>query len=88
MREAFRVHFRDRFAHCPDFPVQEFRSYLADFPSLGQAEAVSCEGVVTKCEVCNALKQVGLNNSPGLHGLPYEVYLRMSHMFVSILTYV
>ena len=32
------------------------------------------------------LKQVGLNKSPGLDGLPYEVYLRMSHMFVTILT--
>ena len=26
----------------------------------------------------NRLKQVGLNKSPGLDGLPYEVYLRMS----------
>ena len=32
MRDAFRVHFRDRFACCPDLPIQEFRSYLADFP--------------------------------------------------------
>ena len=49
------------------------------------AEAASCEGVVTEC-VRDALKQVGLNKSPGLDGLPYEVYLRMSHMFVPILT--
>ena len=49
-------------------------------------ETVSCEGVVTECEVRNVLKQVGLNKSPGLFGLPDEVYLRMSHMFVSILT--
>ena len=65
---------------------REFRSYLADFPHLGVAEAASCEGVVTECEVRDALKQVGLNKSPGLDGLPYEVYLRMSHMFVLILT--
>ena len=45
----------------------------------------SFEGLVTECEVCNALKQVGFNISPGLDGLPYEVYLRMSHMFVPIL---
>ena len=66
--------------------LREFRSYLADFPRLGAAEVASCEGVVTECEVRDALKQVGLNKSPGLDGLPYEVYLRMSHMFVPILT--
>ena len=82
MRDAFR----DRFARCTDLPIREFRSYLADFPRLGVAEAASCEGVVTECEVRDALKQVGLNKSPGLDGLPYEVYLRMSHMFVPILT--
>ena len=83
IRDAFRAHFRDRFI---DLPLREFRSYLADFPRLGVAEAASCEGVVTECEVHDALKQVGLNKSPGLDGLPYEVYLRMSHMFVPILT--
>ena len=35
MREAFRAHFCDCFARCPDFPVQEFRNYLTDFPRLG-----------------------------------------------------
>ena len=86
MREAFPVHFRDRFARCPDLPVQEFRSYLADFPRLQEAETASCEGFVTECEFCDALKQVSLNKSPGLDGLLYEVYLRLSHMFVPILT--
>ena len=74
MRDAFR----DRFARCPDLPIREFRSYLADLPRLGVAEAASCEGVVTECEVRDALKHVGLNKSPGLDGLPNEVYLRMS----------
>ncbi len=32
------------------------------------------------------MKQAGLNKSPGLDGLPYEVYFRLSHMFVPILT--
>ena len=63
------------FARCPDLPIREFRSYLADFPRLGAAEAASCEGVVTECEVRDALKQVGLNKSPGLDGLPYECVL-------------
>ena len=85
MRETFRAHFRDCFVRCPDFPVQEFCNYLADFPRLGKAEAASCEGVVTECKVLNALKKVGLNKSPGLDGLPYEVYLKMSHMYVPIL---
>ena len=71
MRDAFRAHFRDRFARCLDLPLLEFRSYLADFPRLGAAEAASCEGVVTECEVGVALKQVSLNKSPGLDGLPY-----------------
>ena len=62
IRDAFRAHFRDRFARCPDLPLQEFRSYL------------------------DALKQVGLNKSPGLDGLPYEVYLRLLRMSVPILT--
>ena len=83
MRDAFRAHFRDRFARCTDLPIREFRSYLADFPRLG---AASCEDVVTECKIRDALKQVGLNKSPGLDSLPYEVYLRMSHMFVPILT--
>ena len=82
MRDAFRVHFHVRFARCFDLPLQEFRSYLADF--LGEAEAASCEGVFTECEVRGALKQIGLNESQD--GLPYEVYLRLPHMFVPILT--
>ena len=86
IRDAFRAHFRDRFARCPDLPLQEFRSYLADFPRLGVAEAVSCEGGITECEVRDPLKQVGLNKSSGLNSLPYEVYLRLPHMFAPILT--
>ena len=43
-----RAHFRDRFARCPDLPVQEFRNYLADFPWLGAAEVASCEVLVTE----------------------------------------
>ena len=67
MRDVFRAHFRDRFARSPDLPIREFRSYLADFPRLRVAEAASCEGVVTECEVRDALQLVGLNKSPGLN---------------------
>ena len=48
-------------------------NYLADFPHFREAEAASCEGLVMECKVHNVLKQVGLNKSPGLDDLPYEV---------------
>ena len=86
MHNVFRVHFHDNFAHCLDLPVQEFRSYLADFSHLWEADGASCEGLLTECEVRDALKQVGLYKSPRLDGLTNEVYLRRSHMSVSIQT--
>ena len=73
MHDAFRVQFHDRFACCPDFLVQDFRNYWADFPRLREAEAGCCNGEVTECEVRDALKQVGLNKSPVLDGLLYKV---------------
>ena len=48
-------------------------------------ESAGCEELVTQCEVHDTLKQGGLNKSSGLDDLTYEVYLRMSHMFVPIL---
>ena len=83
---GLNLEMHDHFARCPDLSIQEFRSYLADFSRLQEAEAASCDGLITECEVCDALKQVGLNKSPGLDSLPYEVYLRLLHMFVPILT--
>ena len=56
IHDAIRAHFRDRLARCTDFPLQEFRSYLADFPRIGAAEAASCEGVIIECEVHDVLK--------------------------------
>ena len=50
------------------------------------AEAASCVGVVTECKIRDALKQIGQNKSPGLDNLPCDVYLRLSHIFVPILT--
>ena len=57
MHEAFRVYFHDHFARCPDLPVQEFRSYLADFLRIREAEAASSEGLVTECKVKAGLSQ-------------------------------
>ena len=50
IRDAFRAHFRDRFASCPDLPLQEFRSYLTDFPRFGRLKRL------TECKVRDALK--------------------------------
>ena len=49
------------------------------------SEATGCEGCITEDEVREALKSVGLYKSPGIDGLPYEVYLMLSHMFVPLL---
>ena len=48
-------------------------------------EAASCKGLVTECKVHDELKQVGLNKTPGLDDLSYEVYLMLPHIFVPIL---
>ena len=85
MPDAFQAHFRDHFARCPDLPVHEFHSYLTDLPRLWEAEAASYESLVTECKVRDAWKQVDLNKSPGLDGLPYKEYLRLPHMCVPIL---
>ena len=86
IRDTVRMHFRDRFVRNPGLPLHEFRTCLTDLPRLTATEATSCEGVVAECKVRDGLKQVGLNKSPGLDGLPYKVYLRLLHMFVPILT--
>ena len=58
MRDPFGAHLHDRFARCPELPVQEFRIYLADFTCLEEAKTASCKGLVTECEVRDALKPV------------------------------
>ena len=73
MRKAFRAHFSDHFAHCPDLPVQEFCSNLANFLHFWEMEVAGCKGLVIECEVRDALKQVDLNKLPRLDGLAYEV---------------
>ena len=42
-------------------------------------------GCITEDEVRKAIKSVGSDKSPGIDCLPYEVYLRLSHMFVPLL---
>ena len=68
------------------YRFMSFAAILPTFPRLEVTEAATCEGVITECKVRDALNQVGLNKSPGLDSLPNEVYLRLLHMFVPILT--
>ena len=44
IHEAFRAHFRDGFARLPDLPIQEFRSYLADFIRLQETKRLAARG--------------------------------------------
>lgn len=64
---------------CEAFPdyfhglsTSQFDSYLVGFPLLKAAES---EVLITESGILDALKLVSLSKSPGLNGLPYEVYL-------------
>ena len=80
------MYFHDRFICLPDLLVQEFGSYLTNFLHLLEVEAAACEMLVTHCKVRDMLKQVGFNKWPVLDVLPSKVYLRILHIFVTILT--
>ena len=41
MHDVFRAHFQGRFARCPNLPLQEFCSYLADFPRFGRRKRLA-----------------------------------------------
>ena len=81
----FRQYFLKLFTREPGLSSAQFDAYLADFPRLSATEAAGCEGLIKEEEIRVALKSVGLDKSPGIDGLPYEVYLRLSHMFVPLL---
>lgn len=86
MCEAFWQNFESCFTKKPGLSGDDFCSYLADFSQLSLTEADSCNGGITEGKVHLALKRVGSSKSPGLDGLPYKLYLRVSHIFVPILT--
>ena len=81
----FRQYFLKLFTGEPGLSSAQFDTYLADFPCLSVTEAAGCEGCIKEEEIREALKSFGLDKSPGIDGLPYEVYLRLSHMFVPLL---
>ena len=82
---GFREFFADLFS-AEDLTVENFNDYLADSPSLDEDRAAVCEGAVTEDEVKRAMSQVSNGSSPGLDGLPYELYKQHSHLFIPILT--
>ena len=59
---------------------------LPIFPALGRVKRLVAWVLLLNAKSVDAFEQVGLNKSPGLDGLPYEVYLRLPRMFVPILT--
>ena len=81
----FRQYFLKLFTRESGLSSAQFDTYLADFPCLSATEAAGCEGRIKEEEIREALKSVGLDKSPGNDGLPYKVYLRLSHMFVPLL---
>ena len=83
--KGFRDYFLQLCTREPGLSSAQFDAYLADFPRLEATEAAGCEGPITEVEIRQALRTVGTDKTPGIDGLPYEVYLRLSHMFVPLL---
>ena len=83
--KEFQQYFQKLFTREPELSRAQSDTYLADFPRLSVTKAAGWEGGIKEDEIREALKSVGLDKSPGIDGLPYEVYLRLSHMFVPLL---
>ena len=83
--KEFLQYFLKLFTRETGLSSSQFDTYLVDFPRLSAIEAAGCEGRIKEDEIWEALRSVGLDKSPGIDGLPYEVYLRLSHMFVPLL---
>jgi len=83
--KEFCDYYQKLFTREPGLSSAQFDTYLADFPRLEDTEAAGCEGRITEEEIWQALKSVGLEKTPGIDGLPYEVYLRLSPMLVPLL---
>ena len=83
--KEFQQYFLKLFTREPGLSSAQFNTNLTVFPHLSATEAAGCEDCIMEDEVREALKSVGSNMSPGIDGLPYEVYLRLSHLFVPLL---
>ena len=69
----------------PDWALLSSMPILSTSLTLQWLKWRGCEGHIMENEVREALKLVGLDKSPRINGLPYEVYLRLSHMFITLL---
>ena len=83
--EEFRSYFQDLFTREPGLSSAQFDTYLADFPCLEATESAGCEGHITEAEIREAISNVGTEKTPGIDGLPYELYLRLSPIYVHLL---
>ena len=85
MCREFLYYNKKLFTREPGPSSDQFDTYLVDFPRLSATEAAWCEVHITKDEARQTLKTVGIDRSPVIDDFPYEVYLRLSLMFVPLL---
>lgn len=80
--EAFRSYFQELFTREPKLGSAQFDTHFTDFPRFETTKKAWGEGTLIKAEIWKALKQIGRDK---IHGLPYEVHLRQSPLFVPLL---
>ena len=81
IRKEFCDYFEKLFTRESGLSSTQFDTFLCDFLRL----TAGCEGHISKEEVRQALKTAEKDKYPRIDVLPCEVYLRLSHMFVSLL---
>ena len=84
--KEFRDYFRKLFTRNSELSFAQFDAYLADFSRL--EATVAAEFSELQRKVRQALKTVGTNKTLTINGLSYELYLRMSHVFLPLLVIV
>ncbi len=88
MCAAFQQHFAQLFGASGERPSEtalDFSAYLNGLPRLSAVDAESCEKPITADEIRMAVSGCAKNKSPGLDGLPYELYTNMPDLFGDLL---
>ena len=80
--KEFCYYFLKFFTREPRSSSAQFKAYLFN---LFWLEAVGCERHIIEDEIWKILKTAGTDETPGIDGLPYKVWLRLSHEFVPLL---